>query len=410
MKSNQNIYTVKQVNNYIKSLFSDDFILNNIYIKGEISNCKYHSTGHIYFSLKDESGVLAAVMWRSDAVKLKFRLEDGMQVIVHGQVSVYEAGGKYQIYARTIEEDGKGDLAKQFELLKNKLAEMGMFSDEYKKAIPRFSMKIGVVTAETGAVIRDIYNVASRRNPYCHILLYPAQVQGEGAAKSIARGIATLNQTDVDTIIIGRGGGSMEDLWAFNEEIVANAIFNSAKPVISAVGHETDFTIADFVADLRAPTPSAAAELAVFDFDLFEKELADYKYSLKRYLNNKIERLKYLTEQYGLKLETLSVQNQLIQKKQYVQERSTYMENLMSNYLRNKKEHLIVFSEHLEGLSPLKRLSEGFSFVSKDSGIGIKSIKQVEIGDRLEINVSDGKILTDVTSVEEVDYEWNKNE
>ncbi len=405
MKNSQNIYTVKQVNLYIKRLFSDDFILNNIYIKGEVSNCKYHSTGHIYFSLKDESGVLAAVMWRSDAVKMKFRLEDGMQVVVHGQVSVYEAGAKYQIYAKSIEEEAKGDLAKQFEELKNKLSEMGMFSEEYKKPIPRFSMKIGVVTAETGAVIRDIYNVASRRNPYCSILLYPAQVQGDGAAETIVRGIEVLNQTDVDTIIIGRGGGSMEDLWAFNEEIVANAIFSSQKPIISAVGHETDFTIADFVADLRAPTPSAAAELAVFDFNLFEKELADYKYSFNLHLNNKIDRLKILTKQYGLKLETLSVQNQLIQKKQYVQERSTYMENLLNNVLRNKKSQLSILSEHLEGLSPLKRLSEGYSFVTDSAGVGIKSIKQVKEKDTLDINVLDGKIKAEVTSIEEVQYE-----
>ncbi len=405
MKNNPNIYTVKQVNLYIKHLFNDDFILNNIYIKGEVSNCKYHSTGHIYFSLKDESGVLAAVMWRSDAAKLRFRLEDGMQVIVHGQISVYEAGGKYQIYARSIEEEGRGDLAKQFEELKNKLSEMGMFSDEYKKTIPRFSMKIGVVTAETGAVIRDIYNVASRRNPYCSILLYPAQVQGEGAAETIVKGIEVLNQTDVDTIIIGRGGGSMEDLWAFNEEIVANAIFHSDKPIISAVGHETDFTIADFVADLRAPTPSAAAELAVFDYFLFEKELADYKYSLNLYLNNKMERLKILTRQYHLKMETLSVQNQLIQKKQYIQERSTYMENLLNNTLNSKKAQLSICSEHLEGLSPLKRLSEGYSFVTNDSGEGINRIGQVRLNDKLNIRVYDGFINAEVTSIDEVSYE-----
>ncbi|MCQ2513438.1 MAG: exodeoxyribonuclease VII large subunit, partial [Lachnospiraceae bacterium] len=301
--------------------------------------------------------------------------------------------------------EGKGDLARQFEELKNKLSEMGMFSDEYKKEIPRFSMKIGVVTAETGAVIRDIYNVASRRNPYCSILLYPAQVQGEGAEKTIVKGIETLNQTDVDTIIIGRGGGSMEDLWAFNEEIVANAIFQSEKPIISAVGHETDFTIADFVADLRAPTPSAAAELAVFDYNLFEKELADYKYSLNLYLNNKIDRLKILTKQYGLQLETLSVQNQLIQKKQYLQERSTYMEYLLNNVVRNKREKLSLCSEHLEGLSPLKRLSEGYSFVTDDSGAGINSIQKVKINDRLHINVTDGVINAEVTSFKEVQYE-----
>ncbi len=405
MRDNRNVYTVSQVNSYVKRLLEDDFILRGIYIRGEISNCKYHSTGHIYFSLKDEKGVIAAVMWRSDAAKLKIRLEDGMQVIVCGNVSVYEAGGKYQVYARTIEEAGKGDLAQKFEALKKKLEEMGMFSEEYKKEIPEFSMKIGVVTAETGAVIRDIYNVASRRNPYCQILLYPAQVQGEGAAEQIAEGIRVLDQTDVDTIIIGRGGGSMEDLWAFNEEVVAEAIFRCSKPVISAVGHETDFTIADFVADLRAPTPSAAAELAVFDYDLFERKLSDLRYTLKLHLERNLDANRNIVKQYGLKIETLSPKNQLLQKKQNLQDKADEIEALFMDRFQEAQRRIALLSERLSGLSPLKRLSAGYAFAQAEDGSALRSIRQVSEGDTVRLYVTDGTIDADVIGKQEVDYE-----
>lgn len=405
MSSKTNIYTVKQVNSYIKGLLEDDFILRNIFVRGELSNCKYHSTGHVYFSLKDESGVIPGVMWKNDVRALSFRLEDGMQVVVQGNISVYEAGGRYQIYAKGIQEAGKGDLAARFEELKKKLMEMGYFSEEYKKTVPRFSQKIGVVTAETGAVIRDIYNVASRRNPYCQILLYPAKVQGEGAAESISAGIRYLDQTDVDVIIIGRGGGSAEDLWAFNEEIVAQAIFQCSKPVISAVGHETDFTIADFTADLRAPTPSAAAELAVFDLSLFEKELADYQYSFYRSLSNKIDKVKHLTKQYGLKIETLSPQNQLLQKSQLLTDLADRLEDEMDKVLRKSREALTVRSEHLLGLSPLKRLSEGYAFVTDKEERSLRSIKQIAPDDPINLYVADGVAQARVISTKEVQYE-----
>ncbi len=400
--SEKKVYSVSQVNSYVKRLFDDDFILRGIYIKGELSNVKYHSSGHIYFSLKDERGAIAAVMWRSDAAMLKFRLEDGKQVIVHGSVSVYEAGGKYQIYAKSIEDAGKGDLAAQFEELKKKLSEMGMFSEEYKQEIPAYSIKIGVVTAETGSVIRDIYNVASRRNPYCQILLYPSAVQGEGAAEQIAAGIAYLDQTDVDTIIVGRGGGSMEDLWAFNEEIVARAIFECHTPVISAVGHETDFTIADFVADLRAPTPSAAAELAVFDYYQFEKSLADYKYTLKLLLDRNLDRHKNMIKHYALKMETLSPQNQLMQKKQSLQEKADVIEQIMTDRMRNVKERTRLFSERLEGLSPLKRLSAGYAYATDPKGKSLKSIKQIKKGEEVNLFVTDGQILAEVKEIQEI--------
>ena len=400
--SERKVYSVSQVNSYVKRLFDDDFILRGIYIKGELSNVKYHSSGHIYFSLKDERGAIAAVMWRSDAASLKFRLEDGKQVIVHGSVSVYEAGGKYQIYAKSIEDAGKGDLAARFEELKKKLSEMGMFSDEYKQAIPAYSMKIGVVTAETGAVIRDIYNVASRRNPYCQILLYPSAVQGEGAAEQIAAGIRYLDTTDVDTIIVGRGGGSIEDLWAFNEEAVARAIFECRKPVISAVGHETDFTIADFVADLRAPTPSAAAELAVFDYYQFEKSLSDYKYTFKLLLDRNLDRHKNRIRQYALKMETLSPQNQLVQKKQNLQEKADVIEQIMTERMRNAKERTRLFTERLEGRSPLKRLSAGYAYATDPKGKSLKSIKQISKGDDVNLYVTDGQILAEIKEIQEI--------
>lgn len=402
MTNNQKVYSVSQVNSYVKRLLEDDFILRGIYIKGELSGVKYHSSGHIYFSLKDERGVIACVMWRSDAASLKFRLEDGKQVIVHGNISVYEAGGKYQVYAKSVEDAGIGDLAAQFEALKKKLEEMGMFSEEYKQEIPAYSMKIGVVTAETGAVIRDIYNVASRRNPYCQIYLYPSAVQGEGAAEQIATGIAFLDQMDMDTIIVGRGGGSMEDLWAFNEEVVARAIFECRTPVISAVGHETDFTIADFVADLRAPTPSAAAELAVFDYYQFEKNLADYKYTLKLQLDRNLDRYKNAVKQYGLKMETLSPQNQLVQKKQSLQEKADRIESMMTDRMRSVKERITLLSERLEGRSPLKRLSAGYAYASAPSGKALTSIGQVKSGDLLDLYVTDGKIRAEVTETQEI--------
>ena len=262
----RNVYTVKQVNAYIKNMFTQDFMLNRIYVKGEVSNCKYHTSGHIYFSLKDESGTIACVMFAGQRGGLSFHMREGQQIIVLGSVNVYERTGSYQLYANEIRLDGEGALYEKYQMLKQELEEMGMFAPEYKQEIPAYAKRIGVVTAPTGAAIRDIMNISARRNPYVQLILYPAQVQGEGAKESIVRGIRMLEMKEVDVIIIGRGGGSIEDLCAFNEEEVARAIFDCTVPVISAVGHETDVTIADYVADLRAPTPSAAAELAVWDY------------------------------------------------------------------------------------------------------------------------------------------------
>ena len=405
MEQNRNIYSVRQVNSYIKRTLDNDFILSDISVRGEISNCKYHSSGHIYFSLKDESGTLGCVMFASYAAKLRFRLEDGAKVVVRGNVTVYERDGRCQLYAKSIEAEGEGDLYKRFEELKARLSESGMFAQEYKRPIPPYSMNIGVVTAETGAVIRDIYNVASRRNPYCHIVLYPAQVQGDGAAATICAGIEALDRRNLDVIIIGRGGGSIEDLWAFNEESVARAIFNSKTPIISAVGHETDFTIADFVADLRAPTPSAAAELAVFDYDQFCQDLINRKISLGLQMKSALDRAKNKTKQYSLTMDKLSPQSRLQQRAQYLQDLSNQLEALMGRKLQGSKEQLGLRSERLQGLSPLSRLSAGFAYVTDKDGRAVKSINGADVGDLISINLKDGVLDADITSKREVKYE-----
>jgi len=404
-KDTRNIYTVRQINSYVKRMFEDDFVLRAIYVKGEISNCKYHHSGHIYFSLKDESGVIAAVMFASDAAGLKMRLEDGMQVVVHGRVSVYERDGRYQLYAKTIEEAGEGELYRRFEELKARLEEMGMFSEIYKKPVPRYAMKIGVVTARTGAVIRDIYNVAKRRNPYCSLLLYPAQVQGEGAAETIVSGIRALDRQGLDCIIIGRGGGSMEDLWCFNDERVAKAIFECETPLISAVGHETDFTIADFVADLRAPTPSAAAELAVFDYYQFQQDLDRYADTLGMIMSNRIRAAKDQNEMRKLRLLQLSPRSRLIRDSSHLTMARTQLDDLMKTALRSRRERLKVSAERLAGLSPLRRLSEGYAFVADESGRAVQGIEGIKPGQRLEITVSDGQIDAEVSGTRRIRYE-----
>ena len=285
----RNVYTVGQVNAYIKNMFTQDYMLNRIYVKGEVSNCKYHTSGHIYFSLKDESGTIACVMFAGQRGGLSFRMCEGQQIVVFGQVNVYERGGSYQLYAREIRLDGEGVLYERFQALKRELEEMGMFASEYKMPIPAYARRIGVVTAPTGAAIRDIMNISRRRNPFVQLILYPALVQGEGAKESIVKGIRMLDQDDIDVIIVGRGGGSIEDLWAFNEEEVARAIFECETPVISAVGHQTDTTIADFVADLRAPTPSAAAELAVADFRQILQNIAGLRDRMQKAMQRRAE-------------------------------------------------------------------------------------------------------------------------
>ena len=311
----KNVYTVRQVNSYIKNMFAQDFMLNRIYVKGEVSNLKYHTSGHIYFSLKDESGTIACVMFAGSRSGLSFRMEEGQQIIVLGAVDVYARDGKYQLYARKIVRDGVGLLYERFELLKKELQEMGMFAPEYKQKIPKYIRRLGVVTAPTGAAVRDIINITKRRNPFVQIILYPALVQGEGASESIVKGIHALEAEKVDVMIVGRGGGSMEDLWAFNEEAVARAVFDCSVPVISAVGHETDTTIIDFVADLRAPTPSAAAELAVYDFMEMKKNLKLREEKLLHFMQLILERKRQKLEQYSLRMRAYHPQQRLYEKR-----------------------------------------------------------------------------------------------
>ena len=393
----KNVYTVRQVNTYIKNMFTQDFMLNRIYVKGEVSNCKYHTSGHIYFSLKDESGTIACVMFAGHRSGLSFRLQEGQQVIVLGSVSVYERSGQYQLYAREIMLDGAGALYEKFEALKKELAEMGMFAREYKQPIPKYIHTLGVVTAPTGAAVRDIINIAGRRNPYVQIILYPAQVQGEGAAESIVRGIRALEKKKVDVMIVGRGGGSIEDLWAFNEEPVARAIFECSVPVISAVGHETDTTIADFVADLRAPTPSAAAELAVYDHREARERIRTYQEAMLRQVTLKISEKRSVLERLRMRLNYAHPRQKLNESRQYAADLETRLRLLMQNRLDREKHRLALCVEKMKGLSPLEKLSHGYSYIQNQNGENIRSIRQVSDGIALEIYVSDGRIRALVT-------------
>ena len=398
----KNVYTVSYVNSYIKDMFTQDFMLNGIYIKGEISNCKYHTSGHIYFTLKDEKAAISAVMFASQRKNLGFKLQEGQKVIVLGNVCVYERDGKYQIYANQILLDGEGDLFAKYEKLKKELEEMGMFANEYKMPIKKYIRRLGVVTAPTGAAIQDIINITKRRNPYVEIILYPALVQGQGAAESIVRGIKTLDKFGVDTIIVGRGGGSIEDLWAFNEEIVARAIFESNTPIISAVGHETDVTIADFVADMRALTPSAAAELAVFEYSAIADMLKQYNSDLLSAMADRINDNKIRCNNYKLHLDYLNPINQIKEKRHYMIELEEKLDLRMKNKVDTYKNTLSLFIEKLNGLSPLAKLNQGYSYTSDKAGNTLASVDQVEADDLICISVSDGNIDAIVKNKEKV--------
>ena len=400
----RNVYTVKQVNSYIKNMFTQDFMLNRIYVKGEVSNCKYHTSGHIYFSLKDESGTIACVMFAGSRAGLSFRMQEGQQVIVLGSISVYERDGKYQLYAREIVPDGAGLLYEKFEALKKELAEMGMFAPEYKQPIPKYVRTVGIVTAPTGAAVRDIINIAGRRNPYVQLILYPALVQGEGAAESIVKGIHALEAKQVDVIIVGRGGGSIEDLWAFNEEAVARAVFDCTVPVISAVGHETDTTITDYVADLRAPTPSAAAELAVYEYREVKETMLNCAQRMRRAVLIRADAQRARLKQMELRLKFAHPRQKLNEKRQYCVELEDRLRNLMDRRLIAEKHRLALSAEKMKGLSPLEKLNQGFSFVQDENGRNIKSIRQVRQGERLTVYVTDGKIETEVISAAGTEY------
>lgn len=396
----KNVYTVGQVNTYIKNMFAQDFMMNRISVKGEVSNCKYHSSGHIYFTIKDAAGTINAIMFAGNRRGLKFQMKEGDKVVVTGSIEVYERDGKYQLYAREIELDGEGNLYLKFEALKQELEEMGMFAQEYKKAIPKYIRRLGIVTAPTGAAVQDIRNIATRRNPFVQLILYPALVQGEGAVASICQGITALDSMNVDVIIVGRGGGSIEDLWAFNEEAVARAIFECETPIISAVGHETDTTIADYVADLRAPTPSAAAELAVFDYRMVEEQKRQFEQRMERSLRQKIQNCRMREEHLKVRLRYLNPENKLRENRKYALDLEENLQREMQRILERKKHQMALLAGSLEGLSPLKKLSQGYSYVADASGKAIRDAADVGENDSISIHLLKGKLKATVVERE----------
>lgn len=392
-------YSVTFITSYIGSLLEGDIHLKNVEIEGEISNITYHKSGNIYFTLKDKASVISCTMYRSDAIKLTAKYYTGDNIVAKGRISVYKARGNYQLIASKIKSNGEGELYRKFIELKESLAETGMFDESYKRPIPRFVRTLGIVTSPTGAAIRDIINIATRRNPYISVILYPALVQGDYAALSVAEGISAMNEINPDVIIVGRGGGSMEDLWAFNEEIVAKAIFASSTPVISAVGHETDFTIADFVADLRAPTPSAGAELAVFDYYEYKNGLLGYRdridLSMMQVLKNKKQRLMAVERH----LISMSPQRKIESKRQRLSEIEKRLDLAIKNTLNMTREHMKRDARSLWALSPAVRLGQGYSYVTDEKGRNIYKIDKVKPNDKITVRVTDGEIRARVTEV-----------
>lgn len=397
----QKVYSVGQINTYIRNMFTQDFVLNRVSVRGEISNLKYHTSGHIYFTLKDASAAIACVMFAGARGGLAFRMSNGQQVVVDGAVNVYERDGKYQLYATKIRQDGAGELYEKFLELKEELEEMGMFAPEYKQPIPKFVRRIGVVTAPTGAAIRDIVNIATRRNPGIRIILYPAKVQGEGAAESVAAGLAALDALGVDVIIVGRGGGSIEDLWAFNEETVARAIFSCHTPVISAVGHETDTTIADFVADLRAPTPSAAAELAVADVTAWLQALDEDALQLQRIMQRMIKDARSRLRECELRMRYAKPQQRLMQQKQRLDEYEERLRRAMQSLLEQTRHQLALSEERLRRFSPYEKLESGYGCILTEDGRRIRSVSQVAPGEVVQIYLADGRMTARIQEVKE---------
>lgn len=400
---NKNVYSVSEVNTYIERMFKDDFMLGNLSLSGEVSNCKYNHTGHIYFTLKDDGAAISCVMFAGKRAKgLKFQMKDGDQIVVTGYVGVYKPYGTYQVYANEIELAGVGDLFAKFEALKAELEETGMFDAMYKKPLPTHAMKIGVVTAPTGAAVHDIIRVSKSRNPYVQIVLYPAQVQGEAAAPSIVAGIQCLDEMGLDVIIVGRGGGSIEDLWAFNEEIVAKAIFHATTPIISAVGHETDFTIADFVADRRAATPSQAAEYANFVYTDFANEINRCSDRLNRALDYRLESYSERLNNLKLRLQLLRPENKIKVNQEKLEQLSNRLNNLMNAKIDRLENKLVAVSGRLDGLSPAKKLAAGFGYVTDGEGNRVDSVKALSVGDNISIRVKDGSIESQITGLLDV--------
>lgn len=424
------VYTVTEINNYITNMFRQDFVLNRVSIKGEVSNCKYHPSGHIYFTLKDADSTLKGIMFRSQTDNLTFRLDDGMKVIVDGRISVYTQTSQYQIYADQIRQEGIGELRERYEKLKQYFADMGYFAEQYKQAIPPFAMKIGIVTADSGAAVQDIINISKRRNPYVSLYLYPALVQGENAKYSITAGIEKLDTLGLDCIIVGRGGGSIEDLWAFNEEMVVEAVFNAQTPIISAVGHETDFTLCDFVADRRASTPSAAAELAVTEWSVFEQSFSYRQETFVRLMQDRIRERISLLEKRSLQLEKFSPEGKLSNQKQRLKgisselshllyrklseanvslnSYSATMQTLMDAKLSASKTKLSVTAAKLTSANPLKILTSGYAYVEDENGSNIRSASQLLPKQTVKMYFKDGTATAQIKTVTDRDFDLKK--
>lgn len=397
----ENVYSVTEVNEGINKLFSSRPGLSNISIEGEVSNCTYNSSGHIYFTLKDSKSQISAVMFKGKRITgLKFALKDGMKVIVSGSIEVYVQGGKYQLYASRIEEAGLGILYEKYLKLKAILEEKGLFDEKNKKNIPRFANKVGIVTSPTGAAIQDIINVSKRRNPYVELILYPALVQGENAYKSIIKGIKALDKIDVDVIIVGRGGGSIEDLWSFNEEELAIAIYEAKTPIISAVGHETDFTIADFVADIRAATPSQAAEIANFEYSKFVSDLDNINIRMKNSLRTKLALLNNILQTYKLKLASFSPTKRINGYRTYLVEIDNSLNKKINAKLNDTKSKLAIYATKIEALSPLKRIANGYAYVADDLGNRISKVKDIKKDSIINLSFIDGKVSAKVLDME----------
>lgn len=395
------IYTVTAVNSYLNNLFREDFLLRRIRVRGEVSNVKYHSSGHLYFTLKDAGGTLSAVMFASQRRGLSFRMREGQKVVASGSVEIYERGGIYQLYVSGVEEEGDGELYGEFLRRKAQLEEMGMFAAEYKKPLPSFVSSLGIVTSPTGAAVRDIINIATRRNPYIQLMLYPALVQGERAAESIVRGIRAVDRQGADIIIVGRGGGSIEDLWAFNEEAVARAIFECGTPIVSAVGHETDFTIADFAADLRAPTPSAAAELAVPEIQRFLEELTAYQESLGAALREKCGQYRAALREAELKLRLKTPEHRIREKRMHAAALKERVEAAMRRKTTALRQRFLRDTGRLDMLSPLNRLRGGFAYLTDARGRAVLHTAALRIGDKVGLTLSDGSAEAVISAVQD---------
>lgn len=398
--ANHQIITVSQLNWYIKQSISGDPNLSTIYVRGEISNCKIHYSGHIYFTLKDASCAVKCVMFRSAAQRLRFTPQDGMKMLVSGRVDVYERDGQYQLYAEYMTPDGVGDLAAAFEQLKKKLHEEGLFDKEAKKPIPCYPQKIGVVTAATGAAIRDILHILRRRYPAVEVQLYPVLVQGEQAAPQIAAAIDWFSQSDVDILIVGRGGGSLEDLWAFNTEEVARAIYRCQKPVISAVGHETDVTISDYVADLRAPTPSAAAELAVPELTAVRGEVAGYQDLLRRVLEKQLQKGQSTLDRLSGHPMLRQSERLTRQQEQRLALLTDQLYSAMEGLQKEKGHGLLRRMEKLDALSPLSVLRRGYAIATDDDGKVVGQVERTKEGKALHVRLQDGVVHCTVTSTQ----------